>query len=56
MSKEEDWLIQGNWGYAVIKDDAIWIPDRLERLFHDSCDRCFSFCRLAEKEESNEKK
>jgi len=26
MSKQEDWLIQGNWGYAVIKDGAIWIP------------------------------
>ena len=26
MSKEEDRLIHGNWGYAVIKDGAIWIP------------------------------
>ncbi|NVM21403.1 MAG: hypothetical protein HWN68_06450 [Desulfobacterales bacterium] len=26
MNREEDRLIQGNWGYAVIKDGAIWIP------------------------------
>jgi len=32
MSKEEDWLIQGNWGYAVIKDGAIWIPTIMGRL------------------------
>ena len=32
MREKEDWLIQGNWGYAVIKDDAIWIPAIMGRL------------------------
>jgi len=32
MSKEKDRLIQGNWGYAVIKDGAIWIPAIMGRL------------------------
>ena len=25
-------IIQGNWGYAVIKDGAIWIPAVMGRL------------------------
>ena len=31
MDKEEN-VISGNWGYAIIKDDCIWIPAFMCRL------------------------